>query len=134
MSRKNRKISKRMSVNTAIATHFGAVIAFLFVMVILNLLANSSCQQLAKTIGDEEKELARLEDARTREETRWLEMQTPKSIERALLANGLKMKSAHATQNVYMRSDGTPYPGQVSIAMAIKRNGAVATAQVGKGR
>ena len=88
MSRKNRKISKRMSVNTAIATHFGAVIAFLFVMVILNLLANSSCQQLAKTIGDEEKELARLEDARNREETRWLEMQTPKRIEKALLANG----------------------------------------------
>lgn len=134
MSRKNRRISKRMSVNTAIATHFGAVIAFLFVMVILNLLATSSCQQLSKTIGDEEKELARLEDARNREETRWLEMQTSEKIETALLRHGLSMKAPNpARQNVHMRSDGTPYPGQLAVAMAMKRNGS-ATARYAKGR
>ena len=134
MGRKNRRVSKRMSVNTAIATHFGAVIAFLFVMVILNLLATSSCQQLSKTIGDEERELERLEEARMRTETRWEEMLTPEKIEVALRSHGLSMKVAKDIQKVHMKADGTPRPGQLSVAMASKRKGAVAVAQVGKGR
>lgn len=119
--KKNRRVNKKMSVNTEIATHLGAVIAFLFVMVIMNLLASSSCQQLMKRIGEEEKELARLEDSRNRESTRWEEMKTPEKVEAALLRHGLAMRPPRPEQNVHMKADGTPYAGQLSVARAKAR-------------
>jgi len=121
--KKNRKVSKRMSVNAAIVTHFGAVLAVLFVMVILNVLASSSCQHLMKTIGQCEKELARLEDARNREATRWAAMKTPEKVAQALLRNGLTMRPPRAEQNIHMQADGTPYKGQYAVAALRRRNG-----------
>ena len=50
--KKNRKIPKKMSVVASNTMHFGAIIVILSVMVILNLLAGSSCSQLMKTIGE----------------------------------------------------------------------------------
>lgn len=119
--KRNRRVSKKMNVNTAIATHLGAVIAFLFVMVILNLLASSSCQQMRNRIGEAEKELARLEDSRNRESTRWEEMKTPEKVAAALLRHGLAMKPPRAEQNVHMNANGTPYAGQLSVARAKAR-------------
>lgn len=119
--KKNRRVNKKMSVNTEIATHLGAVIAFLFVMVIMNLLASSSCQQLMKRIGEEEKELARLEDSCNRESTRWEEMKTPEKVEAALLRHGLAMRPPRPEQNVHMKADGSPYAGQLSVARAKTR-------------
>lgn len=119
--KKNRRVNKKMSVNTEIATHLGAVIAFLFVMVIVNLLASSSCQQLMKRIGEQEKELARLEDSCNRESTRWEEMKTPEKVEAALLRHGLAMRPPRAEQNVHMNANGVPYAGQLSVARAKTR-------------
>ena len=57
---KNRKISKKMSVIAQGSTMLCAVIVMLFVMVVVNLLADSSCSQLMKSIGAKEAQLKRL--------------------------------------------------------------------------
>ena len=127
--RKNRKIPKKMSVVATNTMRFGAIIVFLFVMVILNLLASSSCTQLMKAKGEKERELRRLDEAHTRESTRWEEMTTPEKVEKALILRGLSMKLPRPDQNVRMRADGTPYPGQLSIARARQRSRTAMTAQ-----
>ena len=128
--RRNRKIPKRMSVVATTTMRFGAILVFFFVMVLFNLLSSTSCSQLMKTKGELERELARLEDARMREATRWEEMKTPERIEAALLRHGLSMKIPRADQNVQMKADGTPYPGQLSLARARQRLGVERTASV----
>lgn len=124
--KKNKRINKKMSVNTEIATHFGAIITVFFIMVIVNVLFSSNCQQMMKRIGESEKELARLEDARNRELTRWEEMKTPDKISAALLRHGLSMKPPRPEQNVKLTNDGKPLPGQISVAAAEKRRAASA--------
>ena len=119
--RKNRKVPKKMSVVATNTMRFGAIIVFFFVMVILNLLSASSCKQLLKTKGALEHELAKLEDARMRESTRWETMKTPEQIERALISHGLAMRPPRPEQTVRMKSSGLPYPGQLSLAKAKQR-------------
>lgn len=130
--KRNRKISKKMNVNVMVATHMGSVLLAVFVMVIVNLLASSSCQQLSKSIGENEKALSRLEDTYNRETTRWEAMKTTDKIEAALLRRGLSMKPPHARQNVIMRADGR-LGSQYSVAVANRRNGGRA-AQYKQGR
>lgn len=130
---KNRRIPKRRSVVMTNTMRVGAVLGMLFVMSIINLLASSSCQQLLKAIGEDERELARLEDARQREASRWEEMKTPEKIEKALLSHGLSMRAARADQEVHMKSNGEPYPGQISVAKARQRQMNVASVGVGGG-
>lgn len=124
MAKRNRKVSKKMSVNMMVATHLGAVIFFVFVMVIVNSLASSNCRQTLKRIGECQKELARLEDAHERASTHWEEMKTPDKVEAALFRFGLSMKPPRPEQNVHMNSNGQPYPGQISVAAAQKRRAA----------
>ena len=128
--RRNRKIPKKMSIVATTTMRFGAVLVFFFVMVLFNLLSSTSCTQLMKTKGELERELARLEDSRMREATRWEEMKTPERVEAALLRHGLAMKIPRPDQNVQMKSDGTPYPGQLSLARARQRLGLERTASV----
>ena len=116
--RKNRKIPKKMSVMAANSMRFGAIIVFFFVMVILNLLSSSSCTMLLKEKGLKERELAKLEESRTQEATRWEQLKTTENIEAALLRHGLSMKLPRADQCVRMRADGTPYPNQLSLKRA----------------
>ena len=130
---KNRRIPKRRSVVMTNTMRVGAVLGMLFVMSIINLLASSSCQQLLKAIGEDERELARLEDARQREASRWEEMKTPEKIEQALLRHGLSMRAARADQEVHMKSNGEPYPGQISVARARQRQMNVASVGAGGG-
>ncbi len=131
--RKNRKIPKKMSVVASNTMHFGAIIVILSVMVILNLLASSSCTQLMKTIGEKERELVKLEDSKMRESTRWEEMKTPERVEEALRAHGLAMATPRAYQVVRMRADGTPFPGQLSVLRSRQRS-VDQTAQYRRGR
>jgi hypothetical protein len=119
--RKNRKIPKKMSVVASNTMHFGAIIVILSVMVILNLLAGSSCTQLMKTIGEKERELVKLEDSKMRESTRWEELKAPERVEEALRAHGLAMATPRAYQVVRMRADGTPFPGQLSVLRSRQR-------------
>ena len=131
--RKNKKVSKQMSVIATNTMRFGAIIVFFFLMVILNLLSASSCKQLMKQKGEMEREIVRLEDSRMRESTRWEEMRTPEKVEMALLRHGLSMKLPRPEQNVVMMADGTPRPGQLSIAKAKQRAGLATVAAVEKG-
>ena len=120
--RKNRRIPKKMSVVASNTMHFGALIVVFSVMVIVNLLASSSCSQLMKAIGEKERQLVKLEDAKARESTRWEEMITPERVKTALRSHGLLMDVAQSHQWVHMRSDGPPVPGQLSVARARQRS------------
>lgn len=113
--RKNRKVTKKMSVVAANTMRFGAVIVFFFVMVILNLLSSSSCTMLLKEKGEKERQLRKLEESCTQETARWDEMKAPEKLEAALLRRGLSMKLPRPDQYVRMRADGTPYPNQLSL-------------------
>ena len=119
--KKNRRMPRRMSVIAERAMYVGAVIVMLFVMVIINQLTASSCDQLMRSIGEKEKTLARLEESRQRELSRWEEMTTPDRLEHSLMKHGLSMHSAKPAQNVRMRADGRPYPGQFALVQAAAR-------------
>ena len=128
--KRNRKIPKKMSVVATNTMRFGAIIVFFFVMVILNLLSSSSCTQLQNTKGALEREIVKLDEARMRESTRWEEMKTTENIEAALLRHGLSMKLPRPDQSVRLMSDGTPRPGQLSLAKSKMRTGVAALASV----
>ena len=119
-----------MSVMASRSMHIGGVLVMFFVMVIVNLLASSSCNQLMKSIGEKERQLTKLEKDRERESARWDSMKTSENLDRALLKFGLSMKYPRADQIVRMDSRGRALPGQISVARAAKRNsGASKTAQ-----
>lgn len=129
--KRNRKRSKRMSVMASRSMHIGGVLVMFFVMVLVNLLASSSCSQLMKSIGEKERQLAKLENDRARESARWDGMKTSENLDRALLKFGLSMKYPRADQIVRMDSRGQPKPGQLSVARASRRASGVShTAQV----
>lgn len=119
--KKNRKVSQKMSVVAEHTMHVGAVVLTLFVMVIVNLLARSSCSQLSDAIGKKEETLKRLENERKRESARWEEMKTPERLETALRKMGLSMRYPHADQVIYMSADGRPKPAQIAVAKAQQR-------------
>lgn len=125
--KRNRKIPKKMSVLATNTMNFGVIVVVAVAMIILHQLASSSCTQLLKLIGEKERELVRLEEARTREALHWEEMKTPEKIERALLRHGLKMGIPRPDQFVHMKADGTPYPGQLSVKRARHRQTAMNT-------
>ena len=100
-----------------------------FAIVILNMLATSSCKHLEKEIRIKERQLAKLDDEKEREGARWNDMVTPEKLEIALLKHGLAMKTPRAEQVVRLKSDGRPYPGQISVAKAAERNRASQTAK-----
>ena len=126
--RRNRKIPKKMSVVATNSMRFGAIIVFFVVMVILNLLSSNSCRHLENEKGRLEREIAKLEDSRTRESTRWEMLKTAENIERALLRHGLSMRMPGADQTVRLRADGTPRPGQLSLAKSKMRAGVATVA------
>ena len=127
--RKNRKMPKKMSVMAGRSVQIGALIITCFAMVILNMLASSSCKQLEKTIGEKKRQLESLEDSHKREKANWEKMLTPANLEQALLRHGLAMKFPKTEQVVRMDAAGRPYPGQRSVAMATQRNMAAQSAK-----
>ena len=123
--RKNRKMSKKMSVVATNTMRFGAIILSFFVMVILYILSSQSCARLQNQKGAKEREIVKLDDALLRESTRWEEMKTPEKLEMSLLRHGLAMKTPRADQIVRMMENGMPRPGQISLARAKARNEAM---------
>ena len=120
-----------MSVLATNSMRFGAIIVFFGVMAVLSVMSSSRCAQLMKEKGEMERELRRLEDARTRESANWEEMTTPDRLERALWKHGLAMKTPRADQIVRMTSDGRPRAGQLSLSK-MKLRGGVATAGISR--
>lgn len=128
--RRNRKMPKKMSVMAGRSVQIGAVMVMAFAMVILNMLASSSCKQLGETIREKERHLLKLEDEQKRESARWDEMKTSERLEAALLKHGLAMHYAKpGVQVVRMDVSGRPYPGQKSVALAADRNKAAQSAK-----
>ncbi len=127
--RKNRKRTKEMSVVASRSMHIGAIIMMLFVMVIINLLASSSCDQLMKSIGEKEKYLTKLENDRKRASADWDRMKTSENLDRMLLKHGLAMKYPRADQVVRMGRNGRAMPGQLSLARMEQSNKARTTAE-----
>ena len=128
--RRNRKMPKKMSVMAGRSVQIGAVMVMAFAMVILNMLASSSCKQLSKTISEKERQLAKLENDQKREQERWDEMKTSERLEAALLKHGLAMRySKPETQVIRMDKSGRPYSGQISVARARERSKAAQTAK-----
>lgn len=123
--RKNKKVSKKMSVVATNTMYFVAIIVMVFVMAIINQLASSSCSHLMKSIGEKKRMLSKLEEERVRESARWEEMKTTESLERALLRHGLAMRYPRADQVVRMKSNGKPYPGQLAVSRAHQRERAL---------
>ena len=111
-----------MSVVTSRSFYVGSVVITLFVAVIVNIFAESSCSLVSKSIGEKEKQLARLEKDRDRESARWEEMKTDENLDRMLPKHGLLMRYPKPEQIVRMRPDGVPYAGQLSLAVARREN------------
>ncbi len=120
---------KKMSVMAGRSVQIGALIITCFAMVILNMLASSSCKQLENTIGEKKRQIDSLEDSYKREKANWEKMLTPANLEQALLRHGLAMKFPKTEQVVRMDAAGRPYPGQRSVARATQRNKAAQSAK-----
>ena len=126
---KNRKTSKKMTVAANSTMVLGSVLVSLFVMVVINMLANSTCSQLRKSIGAKENQLERLNDDCSRENASWAQMTETRRLERALQQHGLAMRPAKPAQNVRMSADGQFEPAQLSVAkLAQRANGSSAAA------
>ena len=123
--KRNKKMSKKMSVMATNTMRFGAIILSFFVMVIFYILSSQSCTQLQNQKGVKEREIVKLDEALLRASTSWEQMTTPDKLERALLLHGLAMKTPRPDQIVRMLENGTPRPGQISLAKAKLRNEAV---------
>jgi len=119
--RKNRKRSNKMSVTASRSMHFGAVIVMLFVMVIVNFLASSRCDQMMKAIGDKKNVLEKLEKDRERESGRWDQINTAENLDRILPKLGMAMKYPHPKQIVRMDAEGRIKSGQLSVASDMRR-------------
>lgn len=126
--RKNKKVSKKMSVVATNTMRFGAIIVFFFVMVILNVLSSSSCSQLMDEKGQRERELAKLEESHRRESTRWEEMKTPERVEAALVRHGLRMSTPRADQCIRLNGRGEPCSDRLALRRFRQRSSAPATA------
>lgn len=111
-----------MSVVTSRSFYIGSVLMTLFVAVIANIFAESSCSLVSKSIGEKERTLARLEKDRERESAHWEEMKTDENLDRMLPRHGLLMRYPKPEQIVRMKPDGTPYAGQLSLAVARREN------------
>ena len=131
--RKNCRRSNKMRVVAGQTVRFGAAVVLLFVMIILNLLAHSRCCHQQKAIGQKEKLLARLEADRVRENSRWENLLTKESLDRALRRHGLSMRYPHPDQYVKMRADGTPLPHQANLIALRRRTSAQPVAKVSRG-
>lgn len=116
-----------MSVMATGSMYIGAVMLTLFVMVIVNHLAASSCTQLKKTIGDRRRELDALENERLREQARWDGMTTPQRLDAALLRHGMKMRDPDPARQIVRlsRATGQPIRCQASVEIARARAASV---------
>lgn len=120
--RKNRYRSKNLSVMTRHTIHAFVIIIVLGIASGMNILAESRCMEVRAEIGNREKQLAQVEKACERESTRWEELKTAENLDRMLLKHGLAMRYPRPDQIVRLKADGTPYPGQISVASIRRQN------------
>ena len=127
--RHNRKVSRRRSVIGMHVMHFGAVLLIVVGLLILNMLAESTCNQLMKSIGQKDRLLQARQAEYERAKARWEAAKSTDNLDRALNRRGLMMNFAKANQII--KVDGTTgkfLPGQRSVALARQRRDRLAMA------
>ncbi len=130
--KKNRKVSRKRSVIAMHVVHIGGVLLVVGVLLILNMLAQSTCGQLMKSIAQKDRTLQARQAEYDRAKARWEATKATDNLDRALAKRGLMMNFAKAHQII--RMDGTTgkfIPGQRSVALARQRRDRVMTASVG---
>lgn len=115
--RKNKIVSKRMSRVSVHTMHIGAVMITFFAMVVLNLMASSSCSHLSKTIADKENVLKQKRAELNRNVIRWEAAKSSSNLERALVKRGMAMYYPKPSQIVRMDENGRILPSQTSVAV-----------------
>ena len=128
--RQNRKVSRKMNRIAMHTMHIGAIMLTAFVMVIVNLLASSSCDQLVKAVDERDKRLKQCDADLERASVAWEKMKAPASLDHALMKWGIAMRQPDQRQVVHMDASGRPKPAQLSVALARQRSSAAQAASV----
>ncbi len=118
---KNRIVSKRMSRISVHTMHIGAIMIMFFAMVVLNLMASSTCSQLSKSIADKENILKQKRIELNRNIVRWESAKSSANLERALVKRGMAMYYPKPSQIVRMDENGGVLPSQTSVAALQRR-------------
>ena len=121
MGRKNRKVSANTAAAGEHAAWIGGLLLLAGIMAIVNVLANTTCNQLQASIGEKERQLAKLEDAYQRENAQLSSLRLPESLNSTLSKHGMAMDVAQPHQVIKMSRSGKPYP--VSMAALARARG-----------
>lgn len=128
--RQNKRVSRRRSVISMHAQHLGMIVVALVAMVIINMLAESSCGQLMKSIGAKDRILVARQAELDRVGARWEATKSTDRLMQALGSRGLVMTYAKANQIIHMDKGGRVKPGQRSVALARERFDRASTAGI----
>ena len=109
--RKNRIMPAKTAASGERSAWIAGLLVLAGVMAIVNILANTSCNQLSASIGAMEESLRKLDDDCHRESTRLSDMQTPEKLVRTLRQHGMAMNVPQPHQTIKMSRSGRPYPG-----------------------
>ena len=126
----NYKRSKRYSRMLSHTFRLGAVIAVVFVAVILNVLASSSCNQLVKNLEAKDARLRQCEVDLDRAAAKWDAMRSSENLDQAVCKRGLALYTTDPKQLIRINANGRALPGQLSVALARERYSNAATAGV----
>ncbi|MCR5413359.1 MAG: hypothetical protein K6F50_01360 [Kiritimatiellae bacterium] len=115
--------------------HFGAVMLMCVVVVILNLLASSSCSQLMKSIGEKDAMLQAKREEFDSATARWEATTSADNIDRILARHGIEVSHPRPHRIIRMDANGRVIPNQRSVELALlrKRNSPVARLSVRRG-
>lgn len=127
--RQNRKVSRKRSVIGMHVMHLGGVLLIAVGLLILNMLAESTCGQLRESIGRKDRLLQARQAELDRAKARWEATKSTDNLDRALGRRGLMMNFAKANQIIKIDGNtGKFVPGQRSVALAHQRRDRLAAA------
>ncbi|MBR4893817.1 MAG: hypothetical protein IKZ36_01315 [Kiritimatiellae bacterium] len=118
---RNRIVSKRMSRLSVHTMHIGAIMLTFFAMVVLNLMASSSCSQLSKSIADKENLLKQKRVELSRKRVEWNATKSSSNLEKALVKRGMAMYYPKPSQIIRMDENGKLFASQASVAALRRR-------------
>ena len=119
MRRKNRKVSANTAAAGEHAAWIGGLVVLAGIMAIVNVLANTTCNQLMASIDQKEKALAKLKVQCQNENTRLASLYTPDKLSIELSRRGMAMNVMQPRQLIKMSRSGRPYSvSQADIARA----------------
>ena len=119
MRRKNRKVSANTAAAGEHAAWIGGLVVLAGIMAIVNVLANTTCNQLMASIDKKEKARAKLKVQCQNENTRLASLYTPDKLSIELSRRGMAMNVMQPRQLIKMSRSGRPYSvSQADIARA----------------